>query len=197
MTKQLNFVELFAGAGGLSEGFIQEGFQPIAFVESDMAACNTLRTRMSFHWLKSVGKVHIYADYLTGSIHRDALYTEVPARILRSIIHKEIHRENVGALCSEIDRRLKGRKLDVLIGGLPCQAYSIIGRSRDPTGMVLDERNFLYRCFGLFWRNTGRGSLCLKMLLVCFLQKTLMEEITLTAFCDYFAILGITRTTPY
>ena len=43
--QQMNFVDLFSGAGGLSEGFIREGFNPIAHVEIDKAACNTLKTR--------------------------------------------------------------------------------------------------------------------------------------------------------
>ena len=52
MGKQLNYLDLFAGAGGLSEGFIRAGFNPIAHVEMDPAACFTLQTRMAYHWLK-------------------------------------------------------------------------------------------------------------------------------------------------
>ena len=43
------FIDLFAGCGGLSEGFIQAGFEPLAHVEMDKAACFSLRTRMAFH----------------------------------------------------------------------------------------------------------------------------------------------------
>ena len=52
MEKQLNYLDLFAGAGGLSEGFIRAGFNPVAHVEMDPAACFTLKTRMAYHWLK-------------------------------------------------------------------------------------------------------------------------------------------------
>ncbi|GHV26388.1 hypothetical protein AGMMS4952_06330 [Spirochaetia bacterium] len=47
----LRFLDLFAGAGGLSEGFIRAGFQPVAHVEMNSAACYTLKTRMARHWL--------------------------------------------------------------------------------------------------------------------------------------------------
>lgn len=47
--KKFNYIDLFAGAGGLSEGFIRAGFNPIAHVEMNKDACDTLRTRMAYH----------------------------------------------------------------------------------------------------------------------------------------------------
>ena len=52
MTEKLNFIDLFAGAGGLSEGFIRAGFNPIAHVEINKDACDTLKTRTAYHFLK-------------------------------------------------------------------------------------------------------------------------------------------------
>ena len=90
MAKPLKFVDLFAGAGGLSEGFILEGYEPVAQVEADTAACNTLRTRMAYHWLAAEGREDLYADYLTGETSRDKMYAAVPQRIVRSVINEEI-----------------------------------------------------------------------------------------------------------
>lgn len=53
MKKKINFIDLFSGAGGLSEGFIRQGFNAIAHVEIDKAACNTLLTRTAYHYLNS------------------------------------------------------------------------------------------------------------------------------------------------
>lgn len=40
----LNYIDLFAGAGGLSEGFIQSGYRPVAHVEMNGYAAKTLET---------------------------------------------------------------------------------------------------------------------------------------------------------
>ena len=44
-----NFIDLFAGAGGLSEGFLQAGFTPIAHVEMNEFAAKTLETRSAYY----------------------------------------------------------------------------------------------------------------------------------------------------
>ena len=150
MPKQLNFLTIFSGGGGLSEGFVQEGYEPVAHVELDSAACNTLRTRLAYRWLVAVGREDLYADYLAGDICRERLYAAVPERVVRSVINDEIRPDTLGRVYSEIDSLLNGRELDLLVGGPPCQAYSVVGRSRDPAGMVTDKRNYLYKCYAKF-----------------------------------------------
>ncbi len=141
------FLDLFAGAGGLSEGFIQAGFSPLAHVEMDEAACFTLKTRLAYHWLKNKGLLNIYADYLDNKISRDELYSQIPQSVLSSVICSEISQDTVANIFVRIDLLLDNKKLDLIVGGPPCQAYSIAGRSRDKNGMRGDKRNYLYEYY--------------------------------------------------
>ena len=86
----MRFLDLFAGAGGLSEGFVREGFTPVAHVELWEAACYTLKTREALHYLDQHGKRDIYAQYLKGEISREKLYSYVHKKILDSVICEEI-----------------------------------------------------------------------------------------------------------
>lgn len=143
MNSSVRYIDLFAGAGGLSEGFIGAGFEPVAHVESDAAACYTLKTRLAFHYLKNKNQLHIYNSYLNGSITRKQLYSYLPEDLLASVINKKIGEEN-DSVFGEIDRLLGNGRVDIIIGGPPCQAYSLIGRARSDDGMRSDPRNHLY-----------------------------------------------------
>lgn len=140
----MNYIDLFAGAGGLSEGFIREGFSPIAHVEMDEAACYTLKTRAAYHYLKSENRTGIYKRYLKNEITRDELYKEIPVEILNSIINLPIGGENNARIHKEIEKQLNNKEVDLIIGGPPCQAYSLAGRARRKDGMKGDPRNYLY-----------------------------------------------------
>lgn len=150
MVKELNFLDLFAGAGGLSEGFIQAGFKPVAHIESDKAACFTLLTRMAYHWLKSCLNQDLYIDYLTGKIDRCSFYEKIPNNIKESIINQEISDISLNDIFSNIDYLLGDTTLDLIIGGPPCQAYSLVGRSCDTNKMLGDKRNYLYIFYAEF-----------------------------------------------
>jgi len=148
----MNFVDLFAGAGGLSEGFIRAGLKPVAHVEADTAACCTLKTRAAFYYLKGNKQLNIYKSYLKGKITREKLYSFVPGEILDSVINEYIGEEANKKIFALIDKQLGKEKVDVIVGGPPCQAYSIIGRAVDKNGMKDDKRNFLYRHYARFLR---------------------------------------------
>lgn len=148
--KELNYIDLFAGAGGLSEGFIRAGFTPIAHVEMDKAACNTLLTRAAYHYLKEVNKLNLYTDYLKGKIKRSELYSELPEKLRNSVINSAISKVNNEQIFQQIDDVNKGKKVNLIIGGPPCQAYSLIGRAADKNKMKEDDRNFLYVQYGEF-----------------------------------------------
>lgn len=145
-----NFIDLFAGCGGLSEGFIRAGFLPVAHIEMDIAASNSLKTRMCYHWLKKHNKQRIYFNYLNRIISRKELYSYVPNEIIDSVINKEISEDSLNEIFHSIDSKLNGEPLSFVIGGPPCQAYSLIGRSCDKDNMKNDERNYLYKYYAKF-----------------------------------------------
>ena len=140
---ELKFIDLFAGAGGLSEGFVKEGFTPVAHVEMNKDACDTLRTRTAFHWLKEKGREKEYYDYLKGTITRAELWNKIPDHLIKSVINKEISEDTLPIIFEQIDAELGTKKVDLVIGGPPCQAYSVAGRVRKD--MTNDPRNHLYK----------------------------------------------------
>ena len=148
--RQLKFLDLFAGGGGLSEGFIQAGFTPVAHIDSDPGACFTLRTRMAYHWLKNEDQLELYTHYLNGVMNRTEFYQKVPEPVIKSVIKEEICDATLPAIFGQVDKLLNNQQLDLIIGGPPCQAYSSVGRSRDRDRMKNDTRNYLYRHYARF-----------------------------------------------
>jgi len=147
MSRKYTFIDLFAGCGGLSEGFIQAGFEPLVHVEKDKAACYSLRTRMAFHYLRKNKKSKVYKDYLNGDINRVKFYKSVPSNVIDSVINEEIDEINLKQIFMKIDTIIGETKLDLIIGGPPCQAYSLVGRARQINGMLGDKRNWLFKFY--------------------------------------------------
>lgn len=126
---KIKFIDLFAGCGGLEDGFLQTGlYEDVAAVEWLKPQVNTLVKRLETKWN--------IAD----------------AR--ERVLHFDIQRENelFNGWNNEEFGESKGLDyyvemaggLDIIIGGPPCQAYSVAGRVRDENGMKDDYRNYLF-----------------------------------------------------
>ncbi|MEA3344005.1 MAG: DNA cytosine methyltransferase [archaeon] len=159
MENEFTVLDMFAGAGGLSEGFFRTGYKFISHIEMDKYASMTLETRAIYHALKANGMVDHYYDYITGEFSREDLLEEGKKfSDLNSaeIINSEISAENEKAAIRGIEKRMENsnlKKVDVIIGGPPCQAYSLVGRSRDSEKMKNDPRNYLYLRYLSFIRS--------------------------------------------
>jgi len=148
---------LFAGPGGLGEGFLSctdNNGNPLfcnsISIERDEFSHLTLTLR---HFLRSFGKKGFpdeYYKYLEGEIALNELFSLFPKNYkhacdssLRISLGPESHQE----VRTLINKKLKNKKSWALIGGPPCQAYSLVGRSRmtNNPNFEEDERHFLYR----------------------------------------------------
>lgn len=148
------FIDLFSGAGGLSEGFVQQGFIPVAHVEVDKDAAATLRTRAAYHYLSSNNNIKPYTDYLNCKIDRETLYSFIPSREMETIINQRLEDESIDQICQTIDNamaQIGASKIDVLVGGPPCQTFSVISRRKDnqPFNNPNDQRNRLYILYSI------------------------------------------------
>jgi len=141
-------LDLFSGAGGLSEGFFRQGATFVGHVEADSYACETLKTRTAYWNLKKQNKLNIYHDYLLKKISTKELLTIANIDEEHEIINKAIAEETIKDIYKDISINMKRnnvKKVDVIIGGPPCQAYSVVGRARMKESVKDDHRNFLYK----------------------------------------------------
>lgn len=143
----MKIIDLFAGAGGLTEGFRRNKLDVVAHVEMDMNAALTLKTREAYYYCKKTGNLSLYKQYIQKEITRDEFYSKIPEKTLKSVINLEISDDSFPTIISKIDNLLLGERNVGIIGGPPCQAYSIAGRSRDKNKMKDDPRNFLYKYY--------------------------------------------------
>ena len=151
--KQYTFIDLFAGAGGLSEGFVRAGFTPLAHIEMDKYACSTLKTRACYHYLKNNDSLNIYESYLKNKKEKEygsKLWNKVPDSVTNTVIQAAIGEDTINPLFEKVDKLRDGKEVDLIIGGPPCQAYSIAGRARKGKEMENDPRNELYKFYIMF-----------------------------------------------
>jgi len=154
-------IDLFAGPGGLNEGFSRvldakgrNVFSTLTSVEMEATAHQTLELRALFRRLDDAGRRH-YQEYVTGNITRDRLFERAGAAGLEA--KHEAMLATLGkspSIDAEIEGRIgaalkkAGTGAWILIGGPPCQAYSLIGRSRranEPEKFARDKKHTLYR----------------------------------------------------
>lgn len=129
--KKYNVIDLFSGCGGLLDGFLQTGlYNPLASVEWEIAPVNTLRKRLK----EKYNIKHADESVLFFDIQR----TEE----LLNGYDDEKFGSSIG-----LKKIIGDKKVDFIIGGPPCQAYSVAGRIRDSEKMKNDYRNYLFEYY--------------------------------------------------
>lgn len=145
--KSKKIIDLFSGAGGLTEGFNNNNFNIIGHVERDAAASETLKLRDSYHYLDSNKLAGHYIDFLNKKISLEELYNFVPVEIKNKVLNIEINDKNLPVIFKYFDKYSEKSSIDGIIGGPPCQAYSTIGRARNAVKKSSDERIYLYKYY--------------------------------------------------
>lgn len=148
-------IDLFAGPGGLGEGFAsftgpqrQRRFRIALSIEKDNEAHSTLELRSFFRQFPSKEAPESYYLHLRGQLSRNELFELYPEEAASA--REQAWKAELGkADTTEVDRRIRkaiGERKDwVLCGGPPCQAYSVIGRSRNRGIDAGDENVYLYK----------------------------------------------------
>lgn len=129
--KKYNTIDLFAGCGGLMDGFMQEGnYNTLACVEWDKFPCQTIAKRLKEKWK--------HKNAIEEVIRFDIQRTD---ELINGFDDEEYGKHK------GLDKIINGQSIDIIIGGPPCQAYSLAGRIRDPHGMKDDYRNYLFESY--------------------------------------------------
>ena len=129
MTKY-KFLDIFAGCGGLEDGFLQtEKYIDVGAVEWLKPQVNTLRNRLKSKW----GILDSEERVLHFDIQRE-----------KELFYGWKNDTEYGSSIGLDSIVKKSEVIDLIIGGPPCQAYSVAGRIRDENGMKDDYRNYLF-----------------------------------------------------
>lgn len=141
--RKLTVIDLFAGCGGLSEGFFMSGdYKELAHVEWELPMVKTLRNRLVHKWGHSESeskKRVIHFDIQKTNELINGNWSEKSINLYGESNSKTISNYGMKGIINE--------DVDIIIGGPPCQAYSIAGRAQDPNSMKDDYRNYLFESF--------------------------------------------------
>jgi DNA (cytosine-5)-methyltransferase 1 len=163
MSSKISVIDLFAGPGGLNEGFSSfvngkghSPFQTAISIEKESSAHSTLLLRAFYRQFPLGEAPSEYYDFISGRLGRrpeDLLYSLAKFRKQIGRAREEARCLTLGEHDGEIDTALHAsmgsNRECIVIGGPPCQAYSLVGRSRrmgDASYVAEnDGRNFLYQ----------------------------------------------------
>ncbi|MFT8897969.1 MAG: DNA cytosine methyltransferase [Acetobacter sp.] len=149
-------VDVFAGPGGLGEGFSlssdEKGrpcFKSVVSIERDLFSHQTLLLRHFIRQFREGEAPDEYYTFLKGGMTRDEmyrLYPEAYANAASSALRISLGPESHTEVKKIIRDRVGECRRWALVGGPPCQAYSLVGRSRmmGRKDFAADERHTLY-----------------------------------------------------
>lgn len=148
-------IDLFAGPGGLSEGFSAHRgaclFRVALSVKKDAAAHRTLELRSFFRQFTPGQAPDLYYRYIRGEgVAREELFQAFPeaaGAAQAAAWHAALGEVPLPEVVGRVEEALAGAGHWVLLGGPPCQAYSVAGRARMKrmSGFTIDHRHTLYR----------------------------------------------------
>ena len=152
---EIPIIDIFAGPGGLGEGFSsfldpeykRKKFRIVLSVEKNTDAHKTLMLRSFFRQFPPSQAPEDYYEFVKGKISLDEMFNRWPKQAQSA--KEEAWKTELGdgknaisntVVDKKIRKALKGNNKWLLIGGPPCQAYSVVGRSRRQE-KILDEKN--------------------------------------------------------
>src|SRR5215470_5096763 len=147
-------IDIFAGPGGLGDGFSafevngRRPFRICLSVESNPFAHETLRLRSFFRHFRRDEVPGEYYSFVRGEIgHQDLFeaHSSEAEAARRKTWLAELGRVKDRVVDDRIRQALTGSDNWILMGGPPCQAYSIVGRTRTGGIRADDHRVYLYR----------------------------------------------------